>query len=98
MGAGGGSEWRSTTSAVVVASASNTKFKLPKSGSTPNRSELIRSELRKHPGAPIRQIAVAAYGIDDEASCSKVRSLLAAMKARGEVKSVAVGQWEAIAK
>lgn len=62
---------------------------------TVGKTDAIVDALKGQPRMPIAQLSAKVYGDADRASQGKTRSLLAALKKQGRVKSVGVGQWEA---
>lgn len=54
--------------------------------------------LSEHPGLPLGDLAKATYGVDDETSRNRTRSLLASLKRRKppRVRNTSTGKWEVI--
>ncbi len=58
----------------------------------------LMQTLAAHPHMSISDLAVAIYGISDASTRGKTRSLLSALKGRGEVDNVGEGAWEVVRK
>lgn len=67
----------------------------PPEGSFSDR--LLRT-LAANPRMAIGDLAVAIYGISDASTRGKTRSLLSALKGRGDVDNVSEGAWEVVNK
>jgi hypothetical protein len=59
-----------------------------------NRTESLLADLAAHPRGPIADIAERVYGSREPDMQGRVRSLMAALKKRKQIKRVGPGQWE----
>jgi hypothetical protein len=65
-------------------------------GAVAGRTDTLIATLSTRPGMPIVDLASTVYGDSSDTSRAKTRSLLAALKNQGRVRSVAAGQWEVV--
>lgn len=61
-------------------------------------SDRLLRTLTANPRMSITDLSIAVYGISDSGTRSKTRSLLSALKGRGEVDNVGEGEWEVVKK
>jgi hypothetical protein len=59
------------------------------------KAEAVWNALLAHPRMPIADLAAAAYPGEEDAQ-HKVRAAIFALKSKGRLKNVGVGQWEAV--
>ncbi len=61
-------------------------------------SERLLRTLAANPRSPISDLTVAVYGVSDSNTRGKTRSLLSALRSRGEVENVGEGIWQVVGK